>query len=108
MIPQVNESDWKLFRSRLPGWQEAYMERLNQAYIDLLSGPGSAADKFWKLEKRVREDKQSAGIIVEMTKSKMELNIMNLLADGAITLDDLSDFSEDLRSKMAFVLGDRG
>ena len=24
----VNEKDWKLFRSRLPGWQETYMESL--------------------------------------------------------------------------------
>ena len=24
----VNEKDWKLFRSRLPGWQETYMEGL--------------------------------------------------------------------------------
>ncbi len=27
-MKQVNEKDWKLFRSRLPGWQEAYMGKL--------------------------------------------------------------------------------
>ena len=26
MQAHVNEADWKLFRSRLPGWQEAYMD----------------------------------------------------------------------------------
>ena len=24
-IPGVNEKDWKLFRSRIPDWQEAYI-----------------------------------------------------------------------------------
>ena len=27
---KVKEADWRLFRSRLPIWQEAYMERLNR------------------------------------------------------------------------------
>ena len=107
MIPQVNESDWKLFRSRLPGWQEAYMERLNQAYIDLLSGPGSAKDKFWELDKRLKEDKQSTGVIADMRRSMMDINIMNLLTDGVIGLSDLDGFSDDLREKMTFVMRDR-
>ena len=46
MLYQVKESDWKLFRKRLPGWQEAYMNRLNQEYLMLLSGPGKASDKI--------------------------------------------------------------
>ena len=35
---KIKEADWRLFRSRLPIWQEAYMERLNREYIALLSG----------------------------------------------------------------------
>ena len=46
-----DESDWKLFRSRLPEWQEAYMERLNCEYASLLAGTGTASAIFWKLEK---------------------------------------------------------
>lgn len=42
---KVKEADWRLFRSRLPIWQEAYMERLNREYIALLSGTGSASEK---------------------------------------------------------------
>ena len=48
---EVTESDWKLFRKKLPGWQEAYMDKLNQEYIQLLTGTGDASDKFWELEK---------------------------------------------------------
>ena len=29
---KVKEADWRLFRSRLPIWQEAYMERLNREW----------------------------------------------------------------------------
>ena len=52
---RFSEKDWKLFRSKLPGWQEAYMEKLNQEYIELLSGEGNASSKFWALEKRIRD-----------------------------------------------------
>ena len=53
-IPGVNEKDWNLFRSRIPDWQEAYMDRLNHEYIELLSGEGNPSDKFWALEVRIR------------------------------------------------------
>lgn len=47
---EVSKSDWKLFRTRVGDWQEAYMERLAKEYIDLLDGAEDASDKFWKLE----------------------------------------------------------
>ena len=104
---KVNESDWRLFRSRLPIWQEAYMERRNREYIALLSGAGPASEKFWELEKRVREDKKSGGVVMRMSRANMELNILSLLSDGVISMADLDGFSEDLREKLAFVLRDR-
>jgi hypothetical protein len=36
---EISKSDWKLFRERLPEWQEHYMERLTKEYIELLSSP---------------------------------------------------------------------
>ena len=39
-----SEKDWKLFRKKLPGWQEAYMERLCKEYINLLSSDINASD----------------------------------------------------------------
>jgi len=104
---KVKEADWRLFRSRLPIWQEAYMERLNREYIALLSGTGSASEKFWKLEKRIHEDKRRGGVVMRMSRSNMELNLLSLLSDGVISMADLDGFSEDLRGKLAFVLRDR-
>ena len=100
----VNESDWKLFRSRLPGWQEASMERLVEEYAALLAGPGKASDKFWKLEKRIREDQKRVGVVAHMSRSCMYQNILALLIEGAITLDDLDGFTDDTREVMTFLM----
>ena len=62
MLP-VNESDWKLFRKRLPEWQERCMEQLAESYAALLVGLGKASDKFWELEKRLRKDKKRVGVV---------------------------------------------
>ena len=52
---EVSKSDWKLFRARIGGQQEAYMERLVKEYMDLLDGAENASDKFWKLEERIKK-----------------------------------------------------
>ena len=104
---EVIESDWKLFRKKLPGWQEAYMDKLNQDYIRLLTGPGDASDKFWELEKRIKDDKKDVGVVAEMRRSVMFPNLIDLLREGAITLDDLEGFSDELRESLAFVTRSR-
>lgn len=96
---RFTERDWKLFSSKVGGWQEAYMDRLNNEYIALLSVENELpSEKFWKLEKRVREDKRNSGVTLEKSRSKLIMNLCNLLAEGAITLADLEDFSDELQS----------
>lgn len=92
-----SEKDWKLFRNKISEWQEAYMEKLNKEYVALLSGEGNASDKFWKLEKRIREDKKDCGVQCEMSRSNQFYIMLSLLNEGAITFDDLEDFSDDLK-----------
>ena len=55
---ECSKSDWKLFRTRIPNWQEAYMERLVEEYTDLLNGSKKASEKFWLLERRINKDKK--------------------------------------------------
>lgn len=93
---QVAENDWKLFRSRIAGWQEAHMERLNCEYIELLSADGAASEKFWALDRRIREDRRSAGVVVEMRRSVLYENLCRLLGEGVIGLEDLDGFSDEL------------
>lgn len=87
------EKDWKLFRSRVSGWQEAYMDRLNKEYIELLSGEGNASDKFWALEERINKDKKDKGVILRKSRSQMLSNILSLIEEGAIGYEDL-DFEK--------------
>ena len=97
------ESDWKLFRKKIALWQESYMEKLVREYVDLLSEDGSASDKFWALEKRIKKDKQKTGVIVDMRRSMMIQNILQLLGEGATTLDDLDGFSHKLCEAVGFI-----
>ena len=97
------EGDWKLFRKRIADWQEAYMERLVREYVELLSGSELASTKFWELEKRIKRDRRSPGVIVEMSRSMLLSNLVGLLDDGVIAADDLDGFSEGLRERIAWI-----
>ena len=98
---QIIEKDWKLFRKLLPGWQEAYMDRLMKEYLEILTSNKLASDKFWELDKRIREDKRCYGVVVSgASRSKLFYIIIGLLGEGAITENDLLDFSEDLQENV--------
>ena len=95
---QIEEKDWKLYREKLPEWQEAYMERLIKEYAELLNSDKAASEKFWALDKRIRADRQSLGVrIIEERRSKLQNILTGLIIEHVISLDDLQDFSEELR-----------
>ena len=104
---QIKEQDWKLFREKLPLWQEAYLDRLNQEYIQLLSGAGSASEKFWELENRIRRDQKSVGVVADMRRSQMYSNLLSLLVNEIIREDDLTGFSEELSETLKYVVRKR-
>lgn len=99
-----SEKDWKLFRKKLVDWQEAYMDRLNKEYIELLSRDDDPAEKFWELDKRIRKDKKKAGVQVQMSRSNMIFNILELIDESAIGLEDLEEFSDDLKETVKFLV----
>ena len=105
MIPvyEVNEKDWKLFRNKIVEWQEAYIDKMNKEYINLLSSGERPENKFWALEKRIRNDKNDAGVVVEMKRSKLIDNVVALLDEGAITMNDLEEFSDEFKEKVRFL-----
>lgn len=102
MNGEINERDWKLFRKKLPGWQEDFMNRLNKEYIEILSQEGkNPSDIFWELENRIKRDKKLMGVMArDMSRSNMYGHLIDLLREEAITLEDLSDFSEELQERM--------
>ena len=56
---ELSKNDWKLFRERLPGWQERYMDKLTREYAELLTDDRcQPSERFWTLNKRIREDRR--------------------------------------------------
>lgn len=93
----ICEKDWKLFKLKLPTWQENYIEKLNMDYIKILSSDIIPSEKFWSLEERIRTDRRKAGVMTEMARKNMIPTLIELLNDKAINENDLDEFSEELR-----------
>lgn len=100
------EKDWKLFRKKLPEWQENCMNRLNKEYMEILSQEGKdPSDIFWELDSRMKRDKKLTGVVAhDMSRSQMHIHLLDLLRENTITLDDLSAFSEDLQERLKWLV----
>ena len=48
----------------------------------------------------VKTDKKACGVQCEMSRSNQSYIMMSLLNEGAITLEDLEGFSDELRETM--------
>ena len=101
---RFTKRDWALFRGKIGSWQEAYMGRLCDEYIELLSGDGDPSEKFWQLEKRIRSDKRNPGVQLEMTRTNFIYNIISLISNDVISMKDLEDFSDKLKETVRVFL----
>ena len=102
---EISKRDWKLFREKVPTWQENYMEQLIKEYVNFLSDDTKpASSKFWKLEKRIKEDKRHPGVLMEMRKSKAVWDIVRFIRLKVITYEDLEEFSDTLKMEIKRIL----
>jgi hypothetical protein len=97
------ERDWVLFKNKIADWQESYIDRLNKEYIELLSEDANPSEKFWWLDKRIKEDKKKTGVQLEMSRSNLINNIISLISDGVISFENLEEFSEELKETVVFI-----
>lgn len=101
------EKDWQLFKNKIVSWQEAYIDRLNQEYIELLSKDAAPSEKFWQLNKTMKKDVKKTGVQLEMKRSRLIVNLLSLINEGAIGFEDLEGFSEELKETIfAFIESD--
>lgn len=100
---EISKRDWQIFKEKLPLWQEAYMEKLIESYIQYLNSDNFASTKFWEIDKRIKSDKKKAGVLLELRKQNVMLDLVRLLNEGAITVDDLDDFSDELKESVMYV-----
>lgn len=101
---EISKADWKLYRERLPEWQEHFMEELVKEYIELLNSPGNASDHFWKLEERIKNDKKNPGVLIEVRKSDALWDIAMFIKRKIINMDSLDEFSDDLKDAVKLIL----
>ena len=82
------------------------MDRLCREYIELLSGPGNPSEKFWKLDKRIKNDKRNPGVLLQMIRTNLIYLIISLINNDVINIEDLEDFSDELKETVkAFLEG---
>lgn len=98
---EFKESDWKLFRTKIPAWRENFMARLCIEYVDLLRSDAIPSARFWGLEKRIRKDVRKTDAFDDLRRSRMFEAIGCMLADGVIAYSDLDGFSDNLRQTLA-------
>ena len=84
---EPSKKDWLLYREKIAGWQEAYMEKLIKEYVDYLNG----------------DDKVSPGVSIELRKKDMVFDLVRLINERVITFDDLEEFSDELREYVEFI-----
>ena len=101
---EVSKRDWKLYREKIGEWQEHYMEKLVKEYVDYLCSDLPASTKFWEIEKRIKRDRKTPGVCIGLTKSDMFWDIAELINDKVILVDDLQEFSDDLKEAVALIL----
>lgn len=76
------------------------MKKLNQEYIQILNSDDLASANFWRLEKRIKADRRSPGVICEVSRRSMLTLLVQLLGQQVITQADLVGFSPELRAQV--------
>lgn len=105
MSNNFTEKDWKLFKSKIPQWQEKYMSKLISEYSELLNSNEKSSEKFWQLEKRIRSDKKHSGVIIETRRSVFIQNLIMLIQGGVISFSELDEFSDELKETVSHFIG---
>ena len=80
------------------------MDKLNREYIDLLSEDATPSEKFWRLDKRIKEDIKKTGVQLQMSRSNLISNIILLINEGAINFENLEEFSDELKETVSFFI----
>ena len=75
------------------------MDKLTREYVEFLTDDRcQPSERFWTLNKRIREDWRKPGVQLEIRKQNVVFDLAHLIADGAVSLDELDGFSEELQN----------
>lgn len=96
------ESDWKVFRKRVPHWRERYLETKNKEIVGILAdGNKTPTEQFWEAKKRMDTE---ARFLVELldghSRSKMQWYLILMYGHRFIADGDLDEFSDELQERI--------
>jgi hypothetical protein len=102
MHDRPSEKDWKAFRKLAPILRERYLRgRIEELAAILADGDRSPTERFWDLEEQVGEIATALRACLDgHSRSRMRQFIIQMLAVGMMTCEDLDAFSEELRERM--------
>ncbi len=102
MKERSQESDWRLYRERVSGWRERYLEKANRGVGAVLSDDSKTpTERFWDAHRRMEEvSRVLADCFDGHARSRMQGNLLIMHGNGVIFDDDLSEFSDGLRERI--------
>ncbi|MGL4284459.1 hypothetical protein [Eubacterium aggregans] len=59
-----------------------------------ICGGTPASIKFWEMENRIKQDKKTPGVCIEVRTRDMYFDLIRLMNDKIITFDDLEEERE--------------
>ena len=59
---------------------------------------------FWKLQQAIQVDRHRPGVCLELRKQTMVYDLAALIEDRAITGEDLAEFSDEVKERVAILL----
>lgn len=98
----MKESDWKLFRKRVPTWRERYLEQQNHTLRRLLDQPEQTPTTvFWQAKEFADEQ---ARVLVNCfdghSRSKMDDFLVLMIRHKVVRRTDLDEFSAELPARL--------
>ena len=101
----MKESDWKLFRKRVPAWRERYLEEKNAALHRLLDQPDQTPTTiFWQCKEFANEQ---ARVLVHCfdghSRTKMGEFLALMIRHKVVGQTDLDEFSEELQARLGWL-----
>ena len=79
-----------------------YIANLSKEYIEILLRDGSFAKNFWNFPNKIYKDKRKIGVVIDMRRSRMINNILELLDDKVIDFNDLEEFRDELKETIKY------
>lgn len=102
---EVTEKDWKLFRKLLPEWQERYIGKLIEEYMDILKADQNASDEYLALEGKLKADKRNPGVVItDIKRSNFYVHLVSFLRYKVISMDDIKYFSNETKEAIILML----